>query len=122
MSYNLLLPVHIIQAADMSASVIGTAIAIKNQDNIGIQLNWTGSPSGTFDVQISNDHVQDPSGNITNAGNFISIPLSPAITATGTPNTAFIDVNQSGAIFIRVNYNRISGTGVLDAYISAKGV
>jgi hypothetical protein len=122
MSYNLLLPVHIIQAVSMGASILGTAIAIKNQDNVGIQLNWTGTPTGTFDVQISNDHVQDTTGNILNAGNFISIPLSPAIIATGAAGTAFVDINQTGAVFIRVNYNATSGTGVLDAYISAKGV
>lgn len=122
MAYNLLFPDHIIVAGDMSASITGPAMEVRNQDNIGFQLNWTGAPVGTFQVQISSDHKQDANGNITVAGNWVTLPLSPAITASGTPDTAYIDINQTSASYIRVNYTRVSGTGTLDAFITAKGV
>lgn len=122
MSYNLLESFHFIVATSMGASATSAAIEVKRQDNVGIQLNWTGTPTGTFAVQISADYKVDNNGNVMNAGNWISLPLSPAIAAAGSADVAFIDINQTGAAYIRVVYTRSSGTGVLDGYITAKGV
>lgn len=122
MSYNLLNPFHFIVNQSMASTSTSGIVEIKEQDNIGIQLNWTGAPVGTFDVQISIDHAQDANGNVTVAGNWISLPLSPGISASGSPDSAYIDLNQQSASYVRVVYNRTSGSGTVNGFITAKGV
>lgn len=123
MSYNLLAPVHIITAGDMSlASITSPAVEIKLQDNVGIQLDWTGTPTGSFDFQISIDHKEDINGNVQVAGHWISLVLDPAIAASGSTDDAYVDFNQLSASYIRVVYTKDSGTGVLNVLATAKGV
>lgn len=122
MSYNLLLPVSAVVAGNMSSSITSSVVEIKNQDNIGIQLHWTGTPTGSFAVQISSDHREDINGNVQVAGNWVSLPLSPAITASGSADDAYIDLNQMSAMYLRVVYTAVSGAGTLSALVVAKGV
>jgi len=122
MAYNILFPVHIFNAASMATSLTSPVVEIRNQDNVGIQLHWTGAPVGDFDFQISSDHAQDSQGNVTNAGNWVSLPLSPAISAAGSSDDAYVDLNQMSAMYCRVVYTRTSGTGSLSGVIVAKGI
>lgn len=122
MSYNLLNPVHIIVAQSMATTITSAAQETKLQDNLGVQFNWTGAPVGTFGVQVSMDYHEDEFKNITNPGNWTTLPIVPIIIATGSPNTAYIDLNQLSAPYIRVFYTATSGTGTLDAFINGKGV
>jgi hypothetical protein len=122
MAYQILLPVQILEAESMAASIASGAVEVKNQDNIGIQLKWTGAPVGTLGVQVSSDYLEDSQGNILNAGNWVALPLSPAITAAGAPDDAYIDLNQLSAMYVRVTYTRTSGTGALSAIVVGKAV
>lgn len=123
MAYNLLFPKQIITSGNMaSASITSSVVEIRNQDNVGIQLSWTGVPVGTFAVQISINHAEDAQGNVTVAGDWVSLPLSPTIAAAGSADSAIIDLNQMSAAYVRVVYTKGSGTGTLNAYITAKGV
>lgn len=122
MASNSLLKTHLITAASMGASVTSAAFPCQFQDNIGIQLDWTGTPTGTFTVQTSVDHAQDAQGNISVAGHWITLTLSTAITAAGSADDAYIDLNQLSAPWVRVVYTRSSGTGTLDCFVAAKGV
>ncbi len=105
---------------DMSTASITSAVTnIGNWDNIGLQFVWTGSPVGTFAVQVSIDHAQDQFGNVTNAGTWVPLTLSPSpITSLGSP--IYIDMTQLSAPWIRVVYTKTSGSGTLQTYISAK--
>lgn len=118
MAFNSLKNYHIISAASMAASVTSDPQPIQFQDNIGIELVWTGSAVGVFSVQVSINY--DPLTN--NAGSWVTLTLSPGITAGGTDDTAYIELNQLSAPWVRIVYTRTSGTGTLDAYIAAKGV
>ena len=122
MSYNLLEPFKFISAHAMNASFTSDPQEIKLQDNIGIQLDWTGTPTGTWAFQISADFKKDINGNILNAGHWISLPLSPAIVAAGAADDAYVDFNQLSAAYIRVVYTAVSGSGTVNGYIVAKGV
>ena len=122
MSYNLLAPFKILKAVSMGANITSDAVEVKLQDNVGVQLNWIGTPTGVFSVEVSMDYNEDINGNITNQGNWISLPLSPPIAASGAADVAYIDLNQLSASYIRVKYTRTSGTGTLDCFVTAKGV
>lgn len=122
MAYQLLQPVAVFSAQSMASSLNSPAVEIKLQDNIGVQLKWTGAPVGTLGVQVSSDYLEDSQGNILNAGNWVSLPLSPAITAAGAPDDAYIDLNQLSAMYVRVTYTRTSGTGALSAIVVGKAV
>lgn len=104
----------------MSGNITGPVTSTQFLDNIGFQFNFTGSPTGTFQVQVSADHSQDLEGNVTVAGNWTSIPFTPGPAATGSGETIYIDVNQISAPYMRITYTFTSGTGTLNAFITAK--
>lgn len=112
---------QLISNASMATSITSNPQYIQFQDNIGIQLNWTGTPTGTFSVQVSTDHIMQGLL-VINPGNWITLPLNPAITASGSPDVAYVDLNQLSAFYVRVIYTASSGTGTLNCYIAAKGV
>lgn len=111
-----------IAAGDMSASITSGATNIQFLDNVGAQLHFTGTPTGTFSVEVSMDHEQDSQGAVSVAGNWVALPLSPSPVASGAADDIYIDMNQLSAPWIRLKYTRTSGTGTLAAYICAKEV
>jgi hypothetical protein len=122
MAQNVLYPVYLATNVSMATSFTSAAVKIEYQDNVGFQLDWTGTPVGTFSFQISSNHTQDYLGNSVNAGNWITLPVTPAITATGTANDAYVDLNQMSAFYTRFVYTATSGTGVLQGLVVAKGI
>lgn len=111
MQKNVLRPIAIITAGDMSGSLTSSVTNINFLDNIGIQLIFTGSPTGTFSVEVSNDNTS-----------WTALSLSPAPAASGSAGNQYIDLNQLSAAWIRTKYTRTSGSGSLTAYLSAKEV
>jgi hypothetical protein len=101
---------ELIVDGDMSSDITGPSTNILHLDRVGFQLLWTGSPTGTFSVQVSNDEVT-----------WADLTLSAAIAAAGSGDNAFIDA-ETGAAFIRVKYSASSGTGTLQAHIVAKSI
>jgi hypothetical protein len=122
MAYNLLRPVFLYTAQNMTTSLVSTPVEVKNQDNVGIQLDWTGSPVGTFSVQISSNYQAPTPLEPGITGNWVTLPLSPGIAAVGTPDDAYIDLNQMSCQYVRILYTAASGTGSLNALVVAKGV
>lgn len=118
-------PFQVITNGDMSLSSITSIYTnIQGLDNIGYQIGFSGAPTGTFSVQISMDYEpgKAPNSKPVNAGNWISLPLSPAIIASGSPDNAYIDLNQMSAPWIRLVYTKTSGSGTLNAYVVAKAI
>ena len=107
---------------DMSqASITSKVTNIQFLDSIGVQINFSGAPVGSFAVQISADYEQDDLGSVKNPGNWIPLALTPApITALGSP--IFIDITLTAAPWIRVVYTKSSGTGSLNVFVTAKQV
>lgn len=106
---NVLIPFSIITSGDMSGDLTSTVSNIQYMDNIGIQLVWTGTPTGDFTVDVSVDQVT-----------WTSLTLSPSPAATGAADNIYIDVNQISAPYIRVTYTATSGSGTLNAKITGK--
>lgn len=116
---------QIVKNGSMGANITSAVTNIFFLDNIGVQLNWlgaAGSAIGAFNVQVSADYEQDMFGNVTNAGNWVSIPLNPSPASASDNNSDYIDLNQLSAPWLRVTYTRTSGTGTLNAFIVAKVV
>jgi hypothetical protein len=113
-----LLKYQVITEGDLSDDLTSLVTNIQFLDNIGYQLNITGSPTGTFSVEVSIDYAQDNNGNVKNEGNWIEL-TSEGITA-GSPAKVYFDLNQLSAPWIRVSYVRSGGTGSVDAFITGK--
>lgn len=113
-----------IVAGSMSTSLTSPVTNIEFLDNIGVQFNFTDSPVGNFQVQVSMDYDQDINQNVINAGNWVPVTLSNgtvnAATSLGSP--VYIDLNQLSAPWIRLVYVRTSGTGTLNAFVCGKMV
>jgi hypothetical protein len=105
-----------------TSAITSNALNIRFLDNIGVQFNFTGTPTGTFQVLVSADHEQDPEGNVTVPGTFIPVTLSPAPVASGSAGQIYIDLNQLSAPWLEVSYTNASGVGVLNAFATAKAV
>lgn len=76
---------------------------------------WTGTPTGTFEVQVSLDYVPN-NGAIgaapLNAGTWNNIAAAPSNPAGSAGNT-YIPSFATGCGYIRLSYTNSSGTGVL---------
>lgn len=104
----------------MGGDVTSSVTNIQFLDNIAYQVNFTGTPVGTFSVEVSVDHAQDSQGNVTVTGTWNALTLSPTPAASGAAGSAYIDLNQLSAAYVRIKYTRTSGTGTLNGYITGK--
>jgi hypothetical protein len=113
----------------MSADSFSTVTNINQISAIGYTLVWTisgGSPAnGTFQVEVSNDYVPsngtDLTGNPANAGTWVALSLTTAVTVTGTSGSAYIDVVGISAAWIRLHWVHSSGTsGTYVASVAGK--
>lgn len=114
-----------------SASLTSTVTNIEFLDDVGIQFNFTGAPVGTLAVQVSADYAQDNQGNVTNSGNWVPLTFtywtgSAFVTDFSIPTSVgspvYLDLALLSAPWIRSVYTKTSGTGTLNAFITAKSV
>ena len=122
---NYLNPVHFVTAQSMTSTFHSSPVHIMLGDNVGLQFQWTGTPTGTFTIEASMDYQENPSapGDVTNTGNWTTITVSPSITQpTGSTGLVLCNLNQLPFPWIRLTYTAGSSTGTLDAWIGYKGV
>ena len=114
----------IINAASMATNIVGPATVIQRLPGISYDLKWTGSPVGTFSVEVSNTYSQNADGSVANAGNWTVLPTS-SFSGTypvpaGSAANGFLDVMGTEAYAVRLVYNSTSGTGSLTVVACAK--
>lgn len=119
-------------SGDMSAATITSQTSnIAYLDDVGVQFNFPGTATGTFQVQCSADYAQDASGNVTNPGNWAPLVFTywngtAFVTSTTIPTSVgspiYLDLSLLSAPWIRSVYTKVSGTGTLAAYVVAKGL
>jgi len=120
---NALTRTQLLTNGDMSTSSLTSAVLeIQYLDDIGVQLNFTGTPTGTFQVQVSADHQQDAQGNVTTAGNWVPITFSSSPVASGAAGTVYLDIATLSAPYLRVVYTRVSGSGTLNVFATGKSL
>jgi len=110
------------------AVVTSSPTNITYKDSFAIQLQWTGTPAGIFEIQGSIDYNPgDPqSGGGQNPGVWTPIPVVDQIgnppAALGAAGQILINMNQLAFPWIRTVYMNSAGVGTLDAYISGKSL
>lgn len=112
---------HVVAAQSMGASFASSATNVGWLDNISYQVNVSGTPTGSFDVQVSNDHVEE-NGVVITAGNWITVTPLNAVVTTGSPAQSMIVYDQCASTYVRLIYTRTSGTGTADVYIHVKEI
>lgn len=75
-------------------------------DNIGLEVTWTGTPTGTFSVLGSNSGI-----------NFYTLTFNPVLSQpSGSAGGMGIDINQFPWKYILLKYVNSSGSGTLTVY------
>lgn len=116
------LPVKIINGASMAGNITSAIFNKSYLTNICVKLVWTGTPVGTFNVNVSSDHLEDASGNVVTAGVFNALTLNPAPAASGSASSVEIDLNQVSAPYIQISYTAGSSTGTLNAWVGSQNI
>jgi|ERR1019366_6402085 hypothetical protein len=119
-SRPILSPQQVITNGDMTSTVTSLVTILQTTGKASYDISWTGTPTGTFNVQVSNTYTQDSSGQPANPGNWTTLTLSAPTLASGSSGNGFIDVTVTGAYAIRLQYAATSGTGTLNATIAGK--
>lgn len=107
--------------------------SILHKDTVQVQLQWTGSPVGTFQIQACSDYkpalAQTPGFGAPNSGTWSTLPVQDPTTGTtytSVPTSAgspiSVNLTQLGHTSIQVVYTNTSGTGTLNGFITAKSL
>lgn len=102
--------------ADMSADFESEAILVDQIYGLSFQAVATGSPVGSFAIQLSND-LTDKKADVTNWTTYAA--SAAAVSAAG--NT-FINYDGVHAKWARLIYTATSGTGTATVIYFGKGV
>lgn len=108
----------------MASNINGPVTIIQRLPGISYDIQWTGTPTGTFTVQVSNSYFTDPDGNVLGTPNWTNLPTAFFTgiypVPSGSPSAGFLDVVGTEAYAVRLIYNRTGGTGNLTVYAAAK--
>jgi len=119
---NTLIP--IINNTSMATSITGPVTNVFLIPGISYDLVWTGSPTGTFQVQVSNSYVPNADGTPGVAGSWSTLPVSSFAgtypVPSGSPGNGFLDVVGTEAAWVRLVYTASGGTGNLTVVAAAK--
>lgn len=113
-------PFPVITNASMATSVTSVVTIIQNLSQVGYDVSWTGTPVGTFSVQVSNTYTQNAAGQVLNPGTWTTLTLSNVPAAAGSAGNGYIDIDAISAFAIRLVYTAGSSTGTLNATICGK--
>ena len=104
---NVLTPFHLVIGGDMSSSITSATTNFQYLDNIGLQLIYTGAPIGTITLEASLD-----------GATWSTLDVGPVVV--NGAGSDLVTLNQLPYNQMRIKYNKTSGTGSLDAYITSK--
>lgn len=109
---NVLTPYQIFTSGSMASTNTLTSadIDVSYLDNVAIQVVWTGTPNGSFDVKGSVDSTT-----------FTSLGIAD-LDVSGAAGNHLINLNNVPFKKLRVTYTNTSSTGTLNGYVMAKEV
>ena len=87
-------------------TIYSQIIEKSRQQNINLELTFTGTPTGTFQVMVSDSGV-----------NFYALTFNPALTQpSGAGGGYTINITNLSSKYIMLQYTNSSGSGSLTAY------
>lgn len=113
-------PYSVITNGDLSTTLTSKVTIIQNLSMVSYALSWTGAPTASVDVQVSNDYSQNADGTVRNPGTWSSLPLSTTTPVTGSPGAGFIDIDAMAGYALRLVITPSGGSGSLQAVVAGK--
>lgn len=120
-------PYRVLTSSVMSASRNGDATVIQKLSVISYQFIWTGTPTGTVGIQVSNDYSLDATGTVSNTGTWSTYwfmksdgTFVTSLSTGGAAGNAYIELPALGSYAVRPIYTFSSGTGTLNIYVCGK--
>lgn len=121
---NVNLPFQVTASASMSGTTVyvSSVTNVMYHDSVAVQYNWTGNPTGTFQIEGSVDYNPGlPQTGAMNAGKWNALSLSP--TPTTTSSTSYlVNMNQLSFSWLRTVYTNSTGSGVLAIWVCGKSL
>lgn len=113
--------IPIATALTMVTTVHSIGVSMRDFSNLSIQAVWTETPTGTLQVQVSDDIVPlsttaDPAAKVVNWSNY----TGQSFALTGAAGSTFFQLFNAGYAWVRLNYTAASGTGSLNAILVEK--
>lgn len=114
------IPTHSPGGSSPSGTVAGTMastnviytniVSIAQIDNVGLEVTWTGTPTGTFEVFVSNSGI-----------NFYALTFDPVLgQPAGSASGYAVNLNQLPFTYIYLKYTNASGSGTITVYAQSK--
>lgn len=103
----------IIPGTMSGTNVIYTNIlGIRQVDNQGLEINWSGTPTGVLQVMVSNSGIQ---------GNFHALVYNPVLAQPAGSAGGYV-ISNTGLPFqyMYLLYTNTSGSGLITAYSQCK--
>lgn len=113
---TLFLPTHPAGGSVPSGTLIGAMAStnviysqildISRMDNLGLEVTWSGSAIGTFEVLVSNSGIS-----------FYALTFNPVLAQPAGSSSGYaIDLNQMPFKYMLLRYTNASSTGSLTVY------
>ena len=91
-------------------TIYSQILEVSRIDNMGLEVTWKGTPTGTFSVMVSNSGI-----------NFYALTFDPVLTQPGGSAGGYaVDLNQLPFKYLMLQYVNSSGTGSLTVYGQTK--
>lgn len=101
-------PLSFSPSSALTASLTSDVCDVRTEVVYSVQASWSGTPTGTLKLQLSNDATTWTDG------------PSPQ-TLSGAAGSYLWDTVQTGVGYVRLAYTFTSGTGTLSAVFGCKG-
>ena len=101
-------------AGSMSGTntIYSNIVDISIYDNMGLEVTWTGTPTGTFSVMVSNS-----------GSTFYALTFNPTLAQpAGSAGGYAVNLNQLPFQYLMLEYTNSSGTGSLNVYGQTKAM
>lgn len=94
-----------------TATIYSQILDVSRMDSIGLEIAWSGTPTGTIQVMASNSGI-----------NFVALSgFNPAITQpAGSAGATLIDLYLYPFKYVLLVYTNSSGSGTMTAYAQCK--
>ena len=79
-------------------------------DGIGLEVTWTGTPTGVFEVDVSCSGI-----------NFYALTFDPMLTQpAGSGGGYYVNLKTASFRFLLLKYTNASGSGLINVYGQVK--